>query len=436
MANITFIGAGSLGFTQKLLTDILTFPGLRESFFKFMDIDETRLSFIERVAGRVIKEGNYPAAFELTTDRRKALEGADYVIVTILTGGYDAIVPDIEIPKKYGIDQCIGDTMGPGGVFRALRTVPVMLDICRDMEDICPDALMLNYTNPMSMICKAMNDYTTVKNIGLCHSVQGTADELAGYAGVPVEELSYYVAGINHQAWFLEIKRKGKSLYPVLRQKIKNKDTYTKDTTRFEMLKHFDYFVTESSGHNSEYVSYFRKNPEMIKKYCPGGEWNGGSGFILQLYGSDREDFEKEMEAIASGETEIKMEHSHEYASGIINGIETGEIFRFNGNVKNTGLITSLPENCCVEVPCFVDKTGINPVHVGEIPPHLAALNRTNIAVQELAVQAIHSFDRRKVFHAIMLDQLTAAILTLDRIQSMVDEMFEASRKWIPEEFY
>ncbi len=433
---IAFIGDGSIIFARRLMIDLLSFPELGESAFALMDIDAKRLGYTRRVAERIVRETGAPARIEATTDRREALRGADYVITMILVGDIEVIRPDIEIPLKYGVDQCIGDTLGPGGVFRALRTIPAMLDICRDMEELCPDAWLLNYTNPMAMVCWAMNDATAVKNVGLCHSVQGTAGQLARLAGVPREErgnLSYWVAGINHQAWFLELSLNDRDLYPLIRDKIDDPEAYNADTARFEMLKHLGYFVTESSGHNSEYNPWFRKRPELLEKYTPGGSWNGGTGFILQLYGSDREDYESQMEGIASGEEPLDLRRSREYGSHIIHSLETGGSCRINGNVRNTHLITNLPEGCCVEVPCFVDRHGINPCFVGDLPPHLAAVNRSNVAVQELAVKAALAGDRDMAFHAIAVDPLTAAVLSLEEIRRMVDEMFEAEAGWLPQ---
>jgi len=433
MPRIAFIGAGSLLFSRRLMIDVLTFPELRDSTFALMDIDAKRLDYARRGAERVLREGDYPAKVEATTDRRQALKGADYVIVMILVAGIDAIRADIEIPLKYGVDQCIGDTLGPGGVFRALRTIPVIIDICRDMEELCPDAWLLNYTNPMAMLCWAMNEATAIKNLGLCHSVQHTAWQLAGIIRASIDDISYWVAGINHQAWFLEYKWKGEDAYPLIRERMQDPLIYSTETARAEMLKHLGYFATEFSGHASEYCPWFRKRPDLLKKYTPGGGWNGGTGFILQLYGSDREDYEAELERIASGQEPVAIYRSDEYGSYIIHALHTGQPQRINGNVRNDGLITNLPQGACVEVPCYVDKHGINPCFVGDLPPQLAALNRSNIAVQEMAVKAALSGDRRLAFHAVAADPLTAAVLSLEEIQQMVDEMFAAEACWLPQ---
>ncbi len=426
MPKIVFIGVGSLTFFRQLMIDVLSFPALGDSEFHLVDIDQKRLEYARRIGKRIIKEKHLPAKVCATTERKEALPGADYVIITILVGGIEVISKDINISLKYGVDQCIGDTLGPGGVFRALRTIPVIIDIGRDIEKLCPEALVLNYTNPMAMLCWAMEKATNIKYVGLCHSVQGTAMELASYIKAPYEEVSYWVAGINHQSWFLDFKWNGKDAYPLLRERITDSKVYNKETTRFEMLKHLGYFVTESSGHNSEYNPWFRKRKDLLRKYTQGGGWNGGTGYILQLYGKDRADYDKQMERIASGKEKLDFTRSHEYGSHIINAIQTGQTFRINGNVSNRGLITNLPEGCCVEVPCYVDKHGINPCFIGDLPSQLAALNRMNISVQEMAVRAALTKNKEMAYYAIVYDPLTSAVLSLEEIRNMVDEMFEA----------
>ncbi|MFH0794372.1 MAG: alpha-glucosidase/alpha-galactosidase [bacterium] len=442
MPKVAIIGAGSLVFARRLMIDILSFPALRETTFALVDIDQKRLDYARRVAERTLAQGKFSAKIEATTDRKQALPGCDYVIISILTGGFEAIEHDVKIPLKYGVDQCISDTIGPGGVFRALRTIPVILDICRDIERLCPDAWVLQYTNPMAMLCWAAFRETKVKLVGLCHSVQGTAWQWATRIGAvakntPVGEvgpdISYHCAGINHQAWFLKFLWRGKDAYPAIREAARRPDVYGEDTVRCEMLKHLGYCVTESSGHNSEYNPWFRKRPDLVAKFCPGGSWNGGSGFILQLYGSDRAQWETEMERLASGKDPIDFTRSHEYGSHIINAIETSEPYHFNGNVKNDGWIENLSPDCCVEVPIVADGRGLHPSKVGSLPSHLAALNLTNINVQRLAVEAAIETDRRKAFWAIAHDPLTGAVCTLDEIQSMTDDLFQAEAKWLPQ---
>jgi len=434
MAKIAIIGAGSLNFSRRMMLDIVSFPALAGCHFALVDIDEKRLGYAKRIAERIIREGRFAATMEATTSRREALAGADYVIIAILHGGLDVISQDIDIPMKYGVDQAIGDTLGPGGVFRALRTVPVMVDIARDVEELCPEAIVLNYTNPMAMLCWSMYETTEIKLVGLCHSVQGTTEMLAKWAEVPPAEIDYYVAGINHQAWVLQIRHKGLDLYPAILRKLDDPEIYKGETTRCEMCKHFDYFVTESSGHNSEYNPWFRKRPELRKRFCPDeSNWNGEPGFIKKIYGVHREHWEADLEKLVSDPTPTDFTRSHEYGAYIINACETDVPLRFNGNVANTGLIKNLPEGCCVEVPCLADKSGIHPTVVGDLPTHLAALNRTNVSVQELAVEAALTGDRRAAFQAVAMDPLTAAVCSLDEIQAMVDEMFTAEAQWLPQ---
>jgi len=428
------IGAGSHGFSRRLITDFLSYPELRDSTITLMDVDKERLDLITAFAEKLVNQHGFKTKIESTMDRRSALEGADYVTVTIRVGGFEANRFDIEIPAKYGIRQGIGDTIGPGGVFYGLRHIPVLLDICHDMEELCPDALLINYTNPMAMICWAMNDYTNVKNIGLCHSVQGTTAELARYLGAPLDDISYWVAGINHMAWFLELKWSGKDAYPLLREKFKDPGVYSKpdahwagaDIVRVEIFKAFGYFNTESSQHMSEYVPYFRKRPELFER------------FKLSYFLERFEDIEKRrgeqdeaLRRLLSSDQELPIQRSREYCSYILHSMETDTPLRINANVKNNGLITNLLQGCCVEVPCLVDKRGIHPCYVGDLPPQCAALNRTNINVQELGVKAAVERDKTLAFQAILLDPLTSAVLTIDETQGMVDEMFKAEAKYL-----
>ncbi|MEM1581678.1 MAG: alpha-glucosidase/alpha-galactosidase [Candidatus Bathyarchaeia archaeon] len=434
MVKVTIIGAGSHVFSRRLITDLLSYPELRDGTIVLMDIDKERLDLVTAFARRLVEQCDFKTRIESTTDRHVALDGADYVIVSIRVGGFDAYKLDLEIPAKYGVIQGIGDTIGPGGVFYGLRHVPAVLDICHDMEDLCPDALLINYTNPMAIICWAVNDYTRIKCIGLCHSVQGTAAELARYLGVSVEELSYWVAGINHMAWFLELRWRGKDAYPILREKFKDPSVYERDDAhwagadivRVEIFKAFGYFNTESSQHMSEYVPYFRKRPESLKKFK----------LINPLERLDRMERsramqDEELKRLLSEGYKFPLVRSQEYCSYIIHSIETGISRRINGNVQNNGLITNLPYGCCVEVPCLVDKSGIHPCYVGNLPPQCAALNRTNINVQELAVKAAVEKDKTLAFQAVLLDPLTSAILTIDEIYNMVEEMFKVEAKYL-----
>jgi len=435
MTKITFIGAGSLEFTRKLSRDILTFPQLRDARLVLMDIDAERLEFARRSVQRIVDMGNYPATVEATMDRVEALSGADAVLCTILVGGTEVWRHDIEIPKRYGVDINIGDTRGPSGIFRALRTIPVMLNIVRDMERCCSDAFLLNYTNPMAMLCRAMQRQSFIRLTGLCHSVQGTAAMLAGWIGAPMDEITYTCAGINHQAWYIKYEWNGKDAYPLIREALKRPEIYNEEIVRNEMFLHLDYYVTESSGHNSEYNWWFRKRPELIEKYCTHGTgWNPGVyAYILKEYQKREDTWKDEAGRWFAEDMPISLERGHEYAAYIINALQGGEIFHFNGNVPNTGLIANLPQGACVEVPVYVDRSGFRPVYVGALPPQCAALTSLNATIEEMAVEAALTGDPRLVFQAIALDPVTAAVLSLAEIKEMVNEMFQQNRDHLPQ---
>jgi alpha-galactosidase len=435
VTKIAFIGAGSLGFTRGLVRDILTFPLLQDATLALMDIDPERLDFAQKAVQRIVDLGKYPAKVEATLDRAEALRGADAVLCTILAGGVDVWRYDIEIPKKYGVDTNIGDTRGPSGVFRALRTIPVMLSIVKDMERYCPDAILLNYTNPMAMLCRAMQRESFIRLTGLCHSVQGTAMMLANWIGAPMDEITYVCAGVNHQAWYLKFEWNGKDAYPLIREAVKRPEIYNEEIVRNEMFLHLDYYVTESSGHNSEYNWWFRKRPDLIEKYCTHGTgWNPGEyAYILKEYLRREDTWREEARQWFAQETPISLERGHEYAANIINAVKGGEIYHFNGNVPNTKLITNLPDGACVEVPVFVDRGGFHPVHVGPLPPQCVALNHVTVMVEEMAVEAALTGDPRLVFQAICYDPLTAAVLSLAEIKQMVNEMFQQNRDYLPQ---
>lgn len=434
MAKIAFIGAGSFGFTRGLVRDILTFPALADSTIALMDIDAERLSFIKSAVDKIVEAGNYPAKVVTTTDRAEALKGADGVVITILQGGVDVFRNDIEIPMKYGIDINVGDTRGPSGIFRALRTIPVMLEFCKDIERYCPEAVVLNYTNPMAMLCRAMQGATKVNVTGLCHSVQGTAEMLAEWIGAPKEEITYRCAGINHQAWYLDYKWNGKDAYPLIRKALEDPEVWNKEQVRNEMFKHLGYYVTESSGHNSEYVAWFRKRPELIEKYCMlGTNWNPGHhAYILNEYQKVADTWRDNIkEELAKP---VELARGHEYASLIFNAtFGDGDLYEFNGNVRNFGLIDNLPEGCCVEVPVLASKRGLDPMHVGALPAQLALLNNISARCEELAVEGCLAGDPTMVFHAILFDPLTSAMLSMEETKQMVDEMFEANKDWLPQ---
>ncbi|MUV57459.1 alpha-galactosidase [Halogeometricum sp. CBA1124] len=432
MATITFIGAGSMVFARKLVGDVLSFPALADSEIRLMDIDERRLSQTARVAEAMVENEGLDATVLATTDRREALDGADYVLNMINVGGEEPFENEIRIPERYGVEQAIGDTAGPGGIFRALRTIPTMLDIARDVEECCPDALFMNYTNPMSMLCRAMFEATDVETVGLCHSVPHTAEAIADYLDVPQDELDYWVAGINHLAWFLELERDGEDLYPALREAMTTESVYRRDTVRFEMLKHFGAFVTESSHHVSEYLPYFRTEAETIAAmHGEGYAERMPTGTYLE--GWTARSASRDEPTIEESLDEVGVERSEEYASRLIHSIETDTPRRFNLNVSNeTGAIANLPNDACVEVPCAVDGAGVRPCSVGELPTELAAFDRQHVAVYELAVDAALENDREKLHRAVKLDPLTSAACTLDEIHEMTEELLDANDAYLP----
>jgi len=430
MRKIAVIGAGSVVFCKTLILDIMATEGLDDTQFALMAPTKNRTPQVEEFLKKVIKKHSLRTEVYVTTDRRDALKDADYVIATFQVGGVSAFELDYSIPMKYGVDQCIGDTLGPGGVFRALRSIPVALDMARDMEELCPNALLLNYVNPMAMVCWALGE-TNVKFVGLCHGVQTTLDLIAGYVGVPKEEIEYLCAGINHMAWFLKLEKDGQDLYPILRERFEKPEYYVNEKVRGEVFRHFGYFMTESTGHLSEYVPWFRKNEKGLKLYCDEPSFGGETGAYYKWCAHVAEKF-KDRNILADEPVELPP-RSVEYCSYIIEAIELGKTFKFNGNVRNNGLISNLPPDCCVEVPIFADKTGLNPTMVGELPPQCAALNLTNINVQRLAVLAAKTGDPEAVVHACAMDPLTGAVLTLKEIRDMVADMLEAEKQWLPQ---
>jgi alpha-galactosidase len=434
MTKIAFIGAGSLGFTRGLVRDILTFPLLEDATLALMDVDAERLDFAKRAVQRIVDLSGKPAKVEATQNRAEALDGADVVLVTILASGVDVWRHDIEIPKKYGIDTNIGDTRGPSGIFRALRTIPVMLDIAHDMERLCPDATMLNYTNPMVLLCRAMQRETTIKLAGLCHSVQGTAEMLARWIGAPMSEITYTCAGINHMAFYLKYEWNGKDAYPLIRQAMERPEVYNEEQVRNEMFLALDYYTTESSGHHSEYNWWFRKRPDLIEKYCTHGTgWNPGEyGLAIKGYLAREGKWRDDAKQWFASDTPISLERGHEYAAYIINALRGGEPFEFNGNVANTGLIDNLPQGACVEVPVWASKKGLEAVRVGALPPQVAMLTGITSQLEELAVEGALTGNPRLVYQAIAHDPLTAAMCSLAEARQMVNEMFAQNREYLP----
>jgi alpha-galactosidase len=433
---IAFIGAGSLEFTRELVRDILTFPALAGSTIALMDIHAERLAFAKSAVEKIVAAGNYPAKVIATDNRVEALKGADAVLCTILSGGVNVWRHDIEIPQKYGIDICVGDTRGPAGIFRALRTIPVMLDILKDVEDHCPEAVFLNYTNPMAMLCRAMQQQSKVKVTGLCHSVQGTAKMLAQWIGAPFQEITYLCAGINHMAWYLEYQWKGRDAYPLIREALQRPEIYNEEIVRNEMFQHLGYYTTESSGHSSEYNPWFRKRPDLIEKYCsPGTGWNPGHhAYILQEYLKAESTWRTDTQKWLESEEPVDLRRGLEYAAYILNAtIGDGELYKFNGNVRNFGLVDNLPQGCCVEVPVLASPRGFEPIHVGPLPANVAIMTHAAASCEELAVQGGIAGDRDLIYQAIYFDPLTAAALSLAEIRKMVDEMFMINKDWLPQ---
>ena len=426
---IAVIGAGSVVFCKTLLLDILATPGHGHIQFALMAPSTRRTANVARYIERVIKENELNAEVYITTDRKDALRDADYVIATLQIGGMDVYEMDYKIPLRYGVDQCIGDTLAPGGVFRALRTIPVMLELAEEMKLLCKKALLLNYVNPMAMICWALGE-TGIEFVGLCHGVQTTLDLISGYTGVDKHEIDFICAGINHMGWFLKLEHRGRDLYPILREKFEMPEYYANEKVRGEVFRNFGYFMTESTGHLSEYVPWFRKNRRGMELYCNEPSFGGESGAYYQWCRSVAEKYSGE--DVLANESIKLPQRSIEYGSYIIEARELDRPFRLNGNLRNNGCISNLPADCCAEVPVFVDGAGLHAVCVGELPVQCAALNMTNINVQRLAVLAAKNGDPELAVQACALDPLTSAVLTLDEIRSMVTEMLEAQKEWLP----
>ena len=419
MAKISLIGAGSATFARRLLQDIVCVPELSDATVSLMDTNPERLALMSKYANKLVRDTGTNIKIETTPDRREALDGSNYVLTTIRVG--DNYERDIAIPLKYGIDQSVGDTVGPGGVFKALRTAPVLMDVCEDIEDVAPDATLLNYTNPMAIACWAIAEATSVPTIGLCHSVQRTTLDLADYIGVSPDRVKGWVAGINHLSWFLRFEVDGQDAYPQLFEAMKNPEIFSRDTVRFEVMKQFGYFVTESTRHMSEYTPYFRTNEETIEDF----NLDQIPQYLQQYETRDDGNATQILEDVNS-DKKLTATRSEEYACRIIEAMESDRPTVINGNVPNEGLIDNLLNLSSVEVPILIDKLGFHPMTVGELPGQLAALSRSNQAVQQLATQAILDGDKEAAFHAIALDPLTSAVLSLGEIRAMFDEMWTA----------
>lgn len=454
MNKITFMGAGSSSFAKNVLGDCMQTDCLREWEYALYDIDPVRLEESYKMLSNINRNSNDGRARIVKySDRKEALRGAKYVVNAIQVGGYDpCTITDFEVPKKYGFRQTIGDTNGIGAIFRALRTIPVMLDFAHDMEEVCPDALFMNYTNPMSMLTLAMNRGSAIQTVGLCHSHQEIIPGLMGRLGLPMDNLHYKIAGINHMAWLLEISRNGEDLYPLIKKRVAEgpvfdclkerrkqipqipnvvEGEYTVDNNdnmvKFEILKQFGYYATESSEHHSEYYPYFIKksHPELIKRYnIPLDEYPRRCRISI-------EQWKEQSEKLIHNEN-LTHEHSHEYASSIIEALETGKDFSFAGNVMNTGLIDNLPADCCVEVSCLANAGGIQPCHIGALPHQLAALNMHHISVHQLTVDAALTGKKEYIYQAALLDPHASAELTIDEIRNLVDDLIAAHGDWLP----
>jgi alpha-galactosidase len=429
MSKITFIGAGSTVFAKNVLGDVMLTPALDGFELALFDIDAERLRDSELLLNNLRQSSGSSCTIKAYADRKEALRGAKYIINAIQVGGYDpCTITDFEIPKKYGLRQTIADTIGIGGIFRNLRTIPVLLDFAKDIEEVCPDAWFLNYTNPMAVLTNALASIGGVKTVGLCHSVQVCVPHLFDSLGMESEGVEAKIAGINHMAWLLEVKKNGVDLYPEIKRRAaeKQKEKHH-DMVRFELMLRFGYYVTESSEHNAEYHPYFikRSYPELIDRFnIPLDEYPRRCIAQIKGWQSMRESL------LANSNLEHKR--SHEYASYMMEAMETNIPFKIGGNVLNTGLITNLPKEACVEVPCLVDASGITPTYVGDLPPQLAALNRTNINTQLLTLEAAATGKKEHIYHAAMLDPHTSAELSIDDIVAMCDDLIEAHGNWLP----
>lgn len=442
-AKIVIIGAGSAVFTKTILCDLLHFDDIEVSNISLVDINEEKLQTVTKMTKKMLRQVGWNTEVEASTSWDKVLAGADFVINTIAVGGAEIYKRDLEIADKYHVSEAVGDIIGPTGIFRMLRSYPAIRQMVKDMERLCPDAYFFNYTNPMAPICQALSKESSIKIFGFCHSVQGTAKMLAEYLDVKPESMSYWCVGINHMAWYLQLKSDGVDMYPKLKKIAESKKTIAEasakeghyhrhvgdkfnDGVRFEIMKYFGYFNSESPFHMSEYVPYFRKTPEMID------EWHVSIRWWLEHELSNDEYYE-ELKKQVESEEDIPMPQGEEYAPNVIHAVLTGKLFRANLNVMNTGLITSFPHDCCVEVPCFADSEGIHPCYIGELPEGPAGLNLTNINVHRLMAKAAVMKKYQYIYEAIQLDPLTAAMCTLEEIQSLADELIENNKEYLKE---
>ena len=430
---ITFIGAGSAVFAAEIIRDILLIPGLDSGIISLVDIDPERLKITEEIARFLIRKTGKKFRLQVSRDRKEVLFGSDYIINTIEVAGPQNVDKDYKIPMKYGVDQCIGDTIGPGGLFKALRTLPVWLEIVNDIMNLCPKALVMNYTNPMSLTVLAAIRATKgkIRIVGLCHSIQQTSKKLAEYLDIPYEDLDWRAAGINHMAWFIHLTdRSNNDFYPELKKKIKNEEFRKQDPVRFHLMEHFGAFMTESSGHVSEYLPYIRKRPDILAKYT-GPDYLGESGFYARIWPEERAGAALELKEMQKPDYEL--ERGEEFASFIIEGELFNKPTVIHGNVLNTGLISNLPGDGVVEVSCLIDNKGVQPVYFGDLPTHMALYNKQHMAFHDLVVQCVLEKNREKAYYALMIDPLTSAVCSLEEIRMMFEEMVDAESEYLPD---
>ena len=437
MVKIAMIGAGSLTFTKRLVTDVLAVPELHDTEFRLMDISAENLDMSAQMVNKIIADNDLDATVVQTLDRREAIRGADYVVSLARVGGLDAFAQDIEIPLKYGVDQCVGDTLGPGGIFYAMRTIPVLLDIAADMRELAPDALLLNYSNPMAMNSWAVRRAGGVRYMGLCHGVQGGHELIAKALGLPKEEVDFICAGINHQTWYIQVTHKGQDMLPFLLEAMEsNPEIAAAEPCRIDILKRFGYFSTESNGHLSEYLPWYRKRPQEIDRWINPKVWIGGrtAGYLNDCRDTRNEYSHTFPEMMSGNPIEATpAKRSTEHFSHIIEALETGRVYRGHFNIGNTGIISNLPEGCTIEVPCYVDGNGISPAWVGDLPLPCAAACRVSINVQEMAVEAALTGNRELVKLAVLHDPLTGAVCNTKEVWAMCEEMFDALAPWMPQ---
>jgi alpha-galactosidase len=433
MPTIAMIGAGSLVFCKTLVSDILATPALARCEIRLMNRTRPKLDAMERFVRRLILDNRLPATVSAMTDRREALRGAEFVICMVQVGGLTAFGHDYEIPRRYGVDQCIGDSLGPGGVLRGLRHIHFLQALAEDMRELCPDALLINYANPMAACMVGLGQMGAPRAIGLCHGVQTTLDLIARYVDLPKDRIEYECAGINHMAWFLALREvgTGRDLYPLFKANCEKPEYYVNEKVRIEVMRHFGYFMTESTGHLSEYVPWFRKTDKALAAYCDQPDFGGVSGAYYKYAKAVVGKYDG-VDYLAAESSQLPK-RSVEYCSYILEAVETDRPFRLHGNVVNHGYITNLPDGACVEVPVFVDSRGLHPAFVGDLPIQCAALNMSNVQVQLLVARAALTGDPELAMQAIAMDPLAGAVCTLDEIRRMTAELLEAEREWLPQ---